>query len=346
MTPPRRILIIRLSAIGDIIMASGLIPALRELWPEAHLGWLAESAHADLLRHNPRLDRIHLLPRGRWRELRHSGQYRRLAGEIRDFTSALRQERYELVLDLQGLLKSGVWARLCGADRRIGLGSREGSQFLMTEVIPRVMDDPRIGKEYRDLAVRLGARPEHFAMDIPVPEEARQRAAALLGAAGHGGAHAVLAPFTTRPQKHWFEARWAELARRLRPRFRPILLGGPGDVERAAAIETLAEGALLNLTGRTSLTECAAIIQTAGLLVGVDTGLTHLGTAMATPTVALFGSTMPYLDTTRKNGLVLYEPRACSPCHRRPTCAGHFDCMRVHTVESVLDAVSRVLSTG
>lgn len=345
MNTPRRILIIRLSAIGDIIMASGLIPALRDLWPDAHLGWLAESTHADLLQYNPRLDRVHLLPRGHWRELRQAGQYRTLAGAIRAFVATLRAERYDLVLDLQGLLKSGVWAYLCGADRRMGLGSREGSQFLMTEVIPRVMDDPRIGKEYRDLAVRLGARPGHFVMDIPVPEDAVQRAAALLGAAGINGAHAVLAPFTTRPQKHWFDERWAELAQRLRPRFPPILLGGPGDVERAATIEAMAGGALLNLTGRTSLTECAAIIQSAGLLVGVDTGLTHLGTAMATPTVALFGSTMPYLDTTRENGLVLYEPRACSPCHRRPTCAGRFDCMRVHTVESVLDAISRVLPT-
>ncbi len=346
MNNPRRILIIRLSAIGDIIMASGLIPALRGLWPDAQLGWLAESAHADLLQHNPRLDRLHLVPRSRWRELRQAGQYGTLAGEIRAFVATLRAERYELALDLQGLLKSGVWAYLCGADRRMGLGSREGSQFLMTEVIPRVMDDPRIGKEYRDLAVRLGARPEQFVMDIPVPEEARRRAAALLVAAGISGAHAVLAAFTTRPQKHWFDDRWAELAQRLRPRFTPILLGGPGDVDRAAAIEAMAEGAILNLTGQTSLTECAAIIQSAGLLIGVDTGLTHLGTAMATPSVALFGSTMPYLDTTRENGLVLYQPRACSPCHRRPSCAGRFDCMRVHTVESVLEGVSRVLHTA
>jgi len=202
MNPPRRILIIRLSAIGDIIMASGLLPALRDLWPDAHFGWLAESAQADLLRHNPRLDRLHRLPRGRWRELMRTGQYRTLAGEIRALVRELRAERYDLALDLQGLLKSGIWARCSGAPRRIGLGSREGSQFLMTEVISRVMDDPRLGKEYRDLAVRLGARPERFVLDIPVPEAARQRVTSLLDAAGIGGPFAVLAPFTTRPQKH------------------------------------------------------------------------------------------------------------------------------------------------
>lgn len=346
MNPPRRILIIRLSAIGDIIMASGLLPALRDLWPDAQIGWLAESAQADLLRHNPRLDRLHLVPRGSWRLLRQAGQYRTLAGEIWALVHELRAERYDLALDLQGLLKSGIWARLCGAVRRIGLGSREGSQLLMTEVIPRVMDDPRISKEYRDLAARLGARPERFILDIPAPEAARGRARSLLDAAGVRGPFAVLAPFTTRHQKHWFDERWAELAERLRPRHTPVLLGGPGDVARAAVIETLANGALINLTGQTTLIECAALIKDAALLIGVDTGLTHLGTAVATPTIALFGSTMPYLDTTRADGLVLYEPRACSPCHRRPTCGGRFDCMRAHTVDAVLASVTRVLNAG
>lgn len=343
MNTPRRILIVRLSAIGDIIMASGLIPALRSRWPEAQIGWLAETAHVDLLQHNPRLDRVHSLPRGRWRELRRTGQYRALASEVRAFIHALRDAQYDLALDLQGLLKSGVWARASGARRRIGLGSREGSQWLMTEVLPRAMDDPRIGKEYRELALHLGADPDPFVMDIAIPDAARRRAAELLAGQGVSGPHAVLAPFTTRPQKHWFNDRWAALAQRLGSRFTPVLLGGPGDQRQAAELQALAGGVLVNLTGQTSLSESAAVIDSAGLLIGVDTGLTHLGSALHIPTVALFGSTMPYLDTTRKNGIVLYEPRTCSPCHRRPTCGGHFDCMRAHTVDSVLEGAARVL---
>ena len=111
------------------------------------------------------------------------------------------------------------------------------------------------------------------------------------------------------------------------------------------AIATLSGGRVINLVGQTTLTECAALIDGARALVGVDTGLTHLGLAMNTPTLALFGSTSPYLDTTRTGSRVLYEPRACSPCHRRPTCAGRFDCMRVHTAESVLDALANLLGT-
>lgn len=345
MSSPRRVLIIRLSAMGDIIMASGLIPALRSLWPDAHIAWLAEQGHAELLRHNPRLDRLHELPRQRWRQLRRERRYREWLHEARGFAQALRHERYDLVLDLQGLLKSGIWAALSGAQRRVGLGSREGSQWLMNEVIPREQDDPRIGKEYRDLAVRLGARPEQFVLDIAVPESARQQAQATLAAAGVSGRYALLAPFTTRPQKHWFDERWAELARSLPADLTPVMLGGPGETDRAAAIAEQAGGRLINRVGQTRLSEAAALIETAAVLIGVDTGLTHLGTALETPTVALFGSTLPYRDTTRPNGLILYEARACSPCHRRPVCEGRFDCMRTHEVGSVLAAVQQVLST-
>ena len=342
MTAPGRLLIIRLSAIGDIIMASGLIPALRELWPEAHIAWLAEEGQTELLRHNPRLDRVIGLPRARWKALRKSGQYRAMGREMATMVRQLRDERYDLVLDLQGLLKSGIWARATGAARRIGLGSREGSQWLMTEVIPSptLQDDPRIGKEYRDLAVRLGARPESFVMDIAVSEAARASAAALRERSGIGQDYIVFAPFTTRPQKHWFDERWAELAQRLPSGFTPVMLGGPGDTARAAAIESLSGGRIINLVGQTTLSECAALIDSARALVGVDTGLTHLGLAMNTPTLALFGSTSPYLDTARADSRVLYEPRACSPCHRRPTCEGRFDCMRAHTADSVLAALA------
>jgi heptosyltransferase-1 len=205
------------------------------------------------------------------------------------------------------------------------------------------MNDPRIGKEYRDLAVRLGAAPERFVMDIAVPDAARLRARDLLRNAGVTGASVILAPFTTRPQKHWFDKRWAELAQRLSGRLTPVMLGGPADRERAAHIAALAGPGLVNLVGQTTLTECAALIDAARLVVGVDTGLTHLGIAMRTPTVALFGSTMPYLDTTRPDGLVLYEPRPCSPCHRRPVCDGRFDCMAAHDVGGVLAGIDRVL---
>lgn len=353
--PPKSILIVRLSAIGDVIMASALIPTLRQTYPETRLIWLTEEANAGLLRHNPRLDKVIVWPRGRWRQLRRQGHYRQWLGEAWSLLRELRGERFDWVLDLQGLLKSGVWAWLAGGKTRIGLGSREGSQLLMSRVVDRHSTSTRIGKEYLKLAHELGLQPASFAMDIVASEQERMEADALLQSAGvMGGMNnplplgesrvrdelAVIAPFTTRPQKHWFDERWAELADRLQQEhgFRVVMLGGPADRAHAEAIAARSPG-LVDLTGRTSLGQCAAIVAKADLLIGVDTGLTHLGIAMQTPTLALFGSTRPYLDPGVDYARVLYEPLPCSPCRRRPTCNGEFSCMRAHSPESVLAAV-------
>ncbi|SMF93592.1 heptosyltransferase-1 [Methylomagnum ishizawai] len=345
-SPPRSILIVRLSAIGDVILASGLIPALRLAYPDARLAWLTDAPQADLLRHNPRLDQLHLWPRRRWRELRQNGEYRQLLREVAGLVRELRAERYDWVLDLQGLLKSGVWAYAAGGQRRIGLGSREGSGLLMTEVLDRNVASPLIGKEYRKLAGFLGA--DNFALDIAVSAADRAEAAAIKADAGITGAYAVIAPFTTRPQKHWFDERWAELAQKIQAeRGWPVLmLGGPADRAHAAALRALAGDALTDLVGQTSLGLCAALIENARGLVGVDTGLTHLGIALKTPTLALFGSTRPYLDTGSPTARVLYQALDCSPCRRRPTCGGTYDCMRLHSPAAVLAALAPLLETA
>ncbi|QSA96244.1 glycosyltransferase family 9 protein [Methylococcus sp. EFPC2] len=347
MNAPRNILIVRLSAIGDVILASGLIPALRRAYPHARLSWMTEEANVPLLVHNPRLDRVIAWPRRHWRQLRERGQYRQWLGESRSLIGSLRAEHYDLVLDLQGLLKSGVWAWLSGGAVRVGLGSREGSQWLMTRVVDRRCDSPKIGKEYRKLAEALGLDAGDFAMDIvPGPEDEKQ-AGDLLKAHAGAGSYAVIAPFTTRPQKHWFDERWVELAGRLRDDLglTVLMLGGPGDKEHAAAIASQVPG-LVNLAGHTGLGQCAAIVEKAALAIGVDTGLTHLGIAMKTPTLALFGSTRPYLDTGVANAKVLYEAMDCSPCRRRPTCHGEFHCMKSHTVERVLHEAKLLLEAG
>jgi len=344
---PHSILIIRLSAIGDVIMATPLIPTLKAAYPEARLAWLTEDTNAGLLQNNPRLDKLILWPRRRWRQLRKERRYGQLWHEFRALLRELRQERFDLVLDTQGLLKSGVWAFLSGGRTRIGLGSREGSQFLMSRTIVRNSgnaDDLRISNEYLKLARELGLNPARFDMDIVASEQEHAKARTLLKDLGVEGRFAVVCPFTTRPQKHWFNERWSELSLRLAAEqgFPVVMLGGPGNQPEAQAITDHSPN-LVNLVGQTSLGLCAAIIQQAGLLIGVDTGLTHLGIAMRTPTVAIFGSTCPYQDPGDGPVTILYKPLDCSPCERRPICSGRFDCMKQHTVDSVLASVSLVI---
>ena len=122
----------------------------------------------------------------------------------------------------------------------------------------------------------------------------------------------------------------------------PVLLGGPGDATQAPAIAA-AVPKLVNLVGTLKLDETAAVIATAALLIGVDTGLTHMGSALQVPTVALFGSTRPYLDAGTARTTILYEALPCAPCRRHPTCGGRFDCMRAIEVDAVLQQAHRVM---
>lgn len=340
---PHSILIIRLSAIGDVIMASALIPALHEAYPDARINWLVDEAIAGLLAGNPRLSRVIVWPRRQWQELLRKRRYGEWCQGVWQLFTALRKERFDLVLDTQGLLKSGIWSFLSGGKTRIGLGSREGSQWLMHEVIDRKTTHLVVGSEYLKLVRALGFEPAHFNMDIAVSAPAATEAAAVLQSTGVRNPYAIICPFTTRPQKHWFDDRWVELSMRLASEkgWQVVMLGGPAD---GPAAQPIAEGnpALVNLVGRTSLGQCAAIVEQAGLLIGVDTGLTHLGIAMRTPTLALFGPTRPYLDIGTAQAKILYDGIECSPCHRHPTCHGEFTCMRLHTVDKVLAATEGI----
>ena len=122
-----------------------------------------------------------------------------------------------------------------------------------------------------------------------------------------------------------------------------VILGGPQEIERSQRIDTLTDRKLLNLTGQASLGESAAIVQEAALVIGVDTGLTHLGTAFGRPTIALLGATCPYLHTESRWTQVIYHPLACSPCKRKPTCEGRYDCMRAIRVDSVYTAARKLI---
>ncbi len=346
--PPRRVLIIRPSAIGDVIMASGIIPVLRAAWPRAHLAWLAEPMVAGLLSDNPRIDQIILWPKTEWRALWRARRFGELSRAIVTFRQTLRQASFDLVIDIQGLLKSGLLAWLTGAPIRLGLGSREGSQRFMSQVIRPPGGDRRIGSEYRHLLTALGLDQVGYAMDLVVSPATRKKARSTLRRMGGGRPYSVLAPFTTRPQKHWFEDRWHSLAVRMPEQVGGdvVILGGPGDTEEAGRIVRGLGPGVTNLAGACSLAESIALIQDAQLLVGVDTGLTHAGVAARIPTVALFGSTRPYLDTGYDGGRVLYNALACSPCRRKPTCGGLFTCMREHRVETVLQMARTLMAGG
>lgn len=332
------ILIVRTSAIGDIVFASPIADAIRRAHPQASVSWLVEEGLAPLLDADPAIDRVIEWPRRQWQALWRERRFVALARAVLAFRRKLREHRFDTVLDLQGLLKSGLLAWFSGAPRRVGLGGFEGSRWLMTEIVPKGGVDGRISSEYAFLAETLGLPAARFVPRIHARPEAVLHMRDRLAEAGvPAGRYVVFAPFTTRPQKHWGEAAWRALAQRAEAELglRPVVLGGPGEREAAERIFGGLDG-VCDLSGTTSLAEAVAVVRDAALVIGVDTGLTHAGIGFSRPTVAIFGSTCPYRDAGRRNARVIWLGLSCSPCRRRPQCDGAFDCLAAIDPDRVL----------
>jgi heptosyltransferase-1 len=336
------ILVVRLSAIGDIVFSTPLIHALRQRYPQARISWLVQPEAAVLLEENSELDEVIHWPRAEWAALWRQHRYLTLWRRVREFRERLRQRRFDMALDVQSLMKSGFLVWLSGARERIGLGSREGSRWLMSRVVAKGGGLRRIGSEYLHFAQQLDLPTDEFEMRIGLAEADIRYAKTAVNKRGLAQGFVVICPFTTRPQKHWFDQSWRRLVRQIGARWgrSVVMLGGPGD--RPAAGEIASEPGVISLVGETTLRQAAAIIGLAELVIGVDTGLTHMGIAMQRPTLCLFGSTRPYLDTAHANAKVIYHPLECSPCRRHPTCDGRYDCMASITPEEVMTEAQKL----
>lgn len=349
--PPtlRTVLLVRLSARGDIVFASPLVRAFRRSHPDVKLVWLAESHVKDLIEHHPELDEVIVVQRSRWKKLWKGRRFITLLREVKELIRELRNRQFDVAVDLQGLLRSGIMTYLSGAPVRIGLGSKEGSGALMTHVLSRIEGDRRkISTEYRYFAERAELDLGDFKMEVPLAPEDREWARERETQLGLGGGFCVALPFTTTPQKHWREPRWAELMDRVLVDlgFPTVILGGPEDLPALDRIRGLAKTEPISLVGETSLTQASAMVERASLVIGVDTGLSHMAIAFDRPTVTIFGSNIPYTKTPTDRAKVVVNWLECSPCKGNPTCNGAFTCTELIMVDQIMDTARGVLANA
>ncbi len=334
---PQRILIVRLSALGDLVFCTSLLDGLRHAYPDAQISWLAQSGFGGVLRDDPRIDQLISVPKA---DLSSLSALWRLRG-------TLRAQRFDWVIDAQGLAKSRILAWLAGGRRRVGFRSKEPLAGLLHQIVAKGGEPSDIASEYRYLAEQLTGTPAS-APRLPVTAGSRERVEAQMQTLGLAPGFVALCPFTTRPQKHWFDDHWQALAGLVADAGlgRCVVFGGPADREHAQALIAAMPACSLSLAGETALHELPAWLERAGLVIGVDTGLTHIGIAVQRPTVALFGSTCPYTGGADSPLHVLYDALPCAPCKRRPTCNGAFTCMRQLTPARVLAAARELLENA
>ena len=337
---PRAILLVRLSARGDVMFATPIIRALRRRYPDVHLTWVVEPKSSDVVVDHPELDEVVVWDRDRWKKLLRAGKLGELRRAFQEFRDTLRSRRYDVAIDLQGLSRSGLVTWFSGAPIRISLGPQEGSGLLMTHRYPTGRHVSEMSGEPRLMAEWLGLDTSDWSLDLHLEPEARAGARARLREAGVEGPFILLVPFTTRPWKHWLEERWAPLARALveKTGLPTVLGGGPADREAADRIRADAEGTLVDLVGRTSLAEAVGVVAEASLVIGVDTALTHAGHAFLRPTICVFGPA-GYTDPPTPMTRMVRHWIGCVPCrteNRPVTCGGDYTCMRLITGREIL----------
>ncbi|MBX3398828.1 MAG: glycosyltransferase family 9 protein [Gemmataceae bacterium] len=290
MPDPRRIAILKPSALGDIVHALPVLTALRERFPNSHISWVVNRGFEPLLAGHPHLDAT--IPFDR-------GAYRSVASSLRyswTFTNRLRRERFDLVIDLQGLLRTGLMCAATGSPRRVGFANaREGATRFYTHRI-EVPDADRIHAvdRYWRIAESLGCKGDKQFI-VPVRESETLAVRQELSTAPRPWI--AVAPGAKWVTKRWPPAQFAVLLAKAQNEFggTVLLVGASDDNPLSATIANRLTGSVRDFTGRTSLPKLAALLNLCDLMVANDTGPLHLAAAMGRPCVAPYTCTKTVL---------------------------------------------------
>jgi lipopolysaccharide heptosyltransferase I len=337
-----RILIIKLSSLGDLFHA---LPAVHNLKTElnASIDWVTNKSYVDLVKCFDDTDHVIGFPR------------KNFMANFREFASTLRQDEYDLIIDLQGLLKSALTARLARGKRRIGPSfHREGSRIFYNSVASPKDRNRHAVIENLDIISHLDLtlhKPE-FHVTFP-PSSLLQQDRQLHLDYGNPdksasrSAKVAICPSSRWHTKNWPTERFAEVAAKLQTELAAdiILLGGPDDIETCRSIEEVLPAACQNLAGKTSLIEMGSILQQVDLLISNDSGPSHMAAAVNTPTLVIFGPTNP--DRTRPfgdNHHVLKTSYPCQPCHSRVCQNPDIPCITGVKVYQVFDKAREILT--
>jgi heptosyltransferase-1 len=338
---PERVCLIKPSSLGDVVHAFPVLAALRDHWPDAHISWVVNRGLRGLLDGHPDLDEVIPFDRSKVK-LTPSG-----LASLGRFLMDLRKRRFDLAIDLQGLLRSGIMARATGAPVRVGLESaRDGSRYCYTHRIASTGPDSHAVARLIKVAEAFGANIDRLRFEVAIsPEDTAWATMVLKCLPSPRLAINVGARWLT---KRWPPAQFAAVARRaVEDRGASlILLGAPEDRplvdELKAALGSINA---LDLCGRTTLPQLAALASEVDVFLSNDTGPLHLAAATGVKTVGVYTCTSPArTGPYGPNALAVQSCVWCAPSYTR-TCP-RLECMTELTAERVWLAVATQISGG
>jgi heptosyltransferase-2 len=332
---PSQILVVRLSSLGDVILTTPVLAAIKNFWPGTRVTVLTKKMFGPVFDGSPHVEEVLLFEeRG-----------------LRGWATEIRRRRFDVVVDLHDTFRSRIWSFVSGAPHRMRYDKRAAARRglvwfkkeslgLNGSVVDRYGETlAPFGIALVDKSPRLYFRPEERMSD-----EWEQR----LGP----GPFLALAPGALHATKRWMPDRFAEAAHRLSGQtgYPIVLVGSSTDIPAAEAVVQKLTVPVQNLVGKTSLREMMGVLRKSALLLTNDSGAMHVGAALALPTVALFGPTVKafgFFPTGGHTRVLEVPSLECRPCslHGSKTCPkGHFRCMGDISVEQVVSAATALLS--
>jgi len=365
----KNILLIKLSAVGDVVQTIPLFNKLRRRYPTARIDWLTTPGVAELLRYNSAISNVVEFSRDEWSKPWQLAPF----VETAKLVASLRANKYDLAIDLQGQLRSTLFTFGSGAPVRIGFdrpraelweksprkfteearehawhGAREGSWLVYTDHIAVPALDMHPVDRYLTVGPKLGLEEGAPDFSFPIPPEALTRIDALLDYYGIANTRMIaMAPGTNWETKKWRQDAFSEVARHfLRKGLTVCLVGSERDRADCAQVAERAPDAV-NLAGETTLSELAALIRRATICLTNDSGAMHLAVALDRPVVSVFGPTDPiWAGPYRRPDAVLRADLPCSPCYLRQLsrCMHGHACMQNVGANAVIGRLEAILA--
>lgn len=342
-----RILIVRLSALGDIVHAIPVLAAITRQWPTARVDWLVEHAYAPILSLVNGLHRRVVVRGPATAETSDTISFGGLAAYA-SAASHLRAQRYDAALDLQGLIKSATWARISGARRVIGFDPAQLREPLAGRLYSETVLPPdRVHVIHKNLsllqALGVGVGP----VELPLVPAASTTTIEAIATIGGAGKYVVLNPGAAWPNKRWPAERFGALAAALfnRKGLRSFVTWGPSERDLADSVCRASTGAA-QPAPPTSIADLAVMMRDAALVISGDTGPLHIAAAMGAPLVGLYGPTWPERNGPWHPDDVVISRAVECVCHHKRRCLRGSPCIDDIAIGEVIDAAERRLATA
>ncbi|MBI5050868.1 MAG: lipopolysaccharide heptosyltransferase II [Nitrospirae bacterium] len=342
-----KFLIIKPSSIGDVIHALPFLKALKDTFPQSRIEWVISKNNEGIIRGNPMIDELIVFDKDSWKVPR---KFFRTLKDIRNLIKTLRARNFDMVIDLQGLLRSGLMTFFTRSPLKIGFGhAREGSRFFYNK---RVCVDPglhavdknlTVARAIRQYAVSSMQYAEKAEFPLYIDKTAKENVKNLLGEIRENG-YIVIVPSARWQTKRWPAEYFGMLISGLS--IPCVITGSSADEKIAQEVMDASSGKGINLCNKTSLKELIALISGAKAVISNDSGPMQIGAALGIPVIALFGptdpeKTGPYGWQTNKNLKVIRASASCSPCFKKK-CKEPL-CMSKISVEMVLEELKEYL---